>query len=64
MKDISRYAFYIGHQIEGATTDSEKITDVFLEENKVFCIIDDDYEAEFDCVILDINNGGSFVRVK
>ena len=64
MKDISRYEFYIGHQIEGATSDFEKVTNVFLEDDKVYCVIDDEYEAEFDCVVLDIVNGGSYVRIK
>jgi hypothetical protein len=63
-KDITRYTPYIGHQIEGATTDNEKITDIFAEGEKVFCVIDGEYEAEFDCVIIDLINGGNFVRIK
>ncbi|HTH30983.1 MAG TPA: hypothetical protein VL946_06505 [Lacibacter sp.] len=64
MKDLSRYESYIGHQIEGATTDGEKLTDVYLEGDKVFCVIDNEYEAEFDCVVLNLNNGGAYVRIK
>jgi hypothetical protein len=63
-KDINNYLKYIGYQIEGAITEGEKITNVYMEGDKVFAVIDDEYEAEFDCVIVDLINGGEYVRVK
>jgi hypothetical protein len=62
--DIKRFEKCIGLQIEGAITDNEKVTHVYLEENKVYCVIDDSYEALFDCLIIDLVNGGEFVRLK
>lgn len=65
MKILSRYTPYIGYKIEGATTDNEVITDIFIEGDKVYCVIDESYEAEFDCVIIDlVMGGGTYVRTR
>ena len=61
MKDLSRYNQYIGCKVEN---NSGIVTDLFSEGDKVFAIINDDFEAEFDSVIFDLINGGEYVRIK
>ena len=64
MRDLSRYLSYIGTKIEGATTDNEVVTNFITEGDKVYCLVDDNYEAEFDCIVIDLIQGGTCIRLR